>query len=239
MDNRELSVSDSAWNKLSDSLDKDQGQNRAVIWLRIGSVAAVVMILAALSFYFSVEKGAIIEDQIVDSPETIQEDVVDDNSEMTEIKPTSLDSESAISAVEKENEYKIEERSQKEVLQNRNKNRSTISKQKVTIEKSVVEVNKEGTVETDQKVEEVVAQIMEIQKKNGGISEQEIEALLKKAEGDLAMNRNDITNSNTPSAETLLADVENELEESFRERVFKALKSGFENLKTTVAERNN
>ena len=45
--------------------------------------------------------------------------------------------------------------------------------------------------------------------------------------------------TNKVDANALLQSVEDDLEQSFRAKVFDAIKSGYESVKTAVAERNN
>jgi hypothetical protein len=91
----------------------------------------------------------------------------------------------------------------------------------------------------DKKVTEVVAAIAEIQNKNNEVTEQEIDLLLKEAQRDILLN--DIYNEQTKKvdASALLAQVEGELNQSFRDKVFEALKSSFITVKTAVADRKN
>ena len=92
---------------------------------------------------------------------------------------------------------------------------------------------------TNMKVDEVVATIQDIQKENNTVTAEEIDALLAKAQRDIATNR--ILNSSTRKvdATALLLDVETEMERSFRDKVFEALGEGYNKVRTAVAERNN
>ena len=89
----------------------------------------------------------------------------------------------------------------------------------------------------DNKISDIVAQVEQLEQKNKVVTDEEIEALLLKAQHEITTQQ--ILQSNTVNASALLLDVESELDESFKDRVFEALKTGFEKLKTTVAERDN
>ncbi|WP_378182432.1 hypothetical protein [Aquimarina sp. SS2-1] len=89
----------------------------------------------------------------------------------------------------------------------------------------------------DSKVAGLIAKVKEIEAGNEVVTDKEVDALLRKAQQEITTER--ILKSNTVSASTLLLDVEYELDESFKDRVFEALKTGFEKLKTSVAERDN
>jgi len=89
------------------------------------------------------------------------------------------------------------------------------------------------------KVNAVVAEIQRINNENQGVSEAEIDSLLKQAEREILKNRIYAETTKTVDANVLLEDVEAELEQSFRTRVFQALLNNYETVKTAVAERNN
>ncbi len=91
----------------------------------------------------------------------------------------------------------------------------------------------------DLKLLEVVAQVQELKKINNIVSDAEINALLDQAQKDIALHK--IYNETTKKvdANALLQSVEDDLEQSFRDRAFKAIKSGYHYVKTSVAERNN
>ena len=91
----------------------------------------------------------------------------------------------------------------------------------------------------DIKLQEVVTQIQELKKANNQVSDAEINALLARAQKDITLHNLYNENTKNVDANSLLQDVEADLEQSFRERAYKAIKSGYNFVKTTVAERNN
>ncbi|GAA3513035.1 hypothetical protein GCM10022393_28570 [Aquimarina addita] len=94
-----------------------------------------------------------------------------------------------------------------------------------------------GTLISDKNIANVVSQIKELQKNDSTITTNEIDQLLLKAQRQITARHT--VKSNTISASALLLDVETELDETFKNRVFEALKSGFQKVKTAVAEREN
>ncbi|KZS39069.1 hypothetical protein AWE51_10945 [Aquimarina aggregata] len=87
------------------------------------------------------------------------------------------------------------------------------------------------------KVATVVAQIKDLEKNNIKVTDAEIDQLLMNAQREIATSK--IIKSSAVSASALLQDVENELDESFKQRVFDALKKGFQKVRTAVVERDN
>ena len=72
------------------------------------------------------------------------------------------------------------------------------------------------------------------------MTDAEIDVLLAEAQREIISNQIFNKNTNKVDANALLLDVEAELyPESFRERVFEALKEGFVKARDAVANRNN
>ena len=92
---------------------------------------------------------------------------------------------------------------------------------------------------TNAKVAEVVEAVLALQVQNNTVTPEEIDALLAQANRDLANRRLLEQADGKMDPMALLNDVELELEQSFRDRVFEALGSGFDKVRTAVVERNN
>ena len=89
------------------------------------------------------------------------------------------------------------------------------------------------------KVLKVVNQIKALDSDGTAATDEEIETLLKRAERDILKERIYNETTRTVDADALLQDVEDDLDQSFRTKVFEALKSSYNTVKTAVAERNN
>lgn len=93
------------------------------------------------------------------------------------------------------------------------------------------EVNEEQKF-INSKVDEVVAQI---KNSSNSITDEEINALLNKAQKDIHSKK--IIYNSKVDATKLLSVVEDELETNFRDRVFEALGDGYEKVRTAVVNR--
>ena len=91
----------------------------------------------------------------------------------------------------------------------------------------------------DQKVSEIVAQINELKSKGQTVTDADIDALLEKAQREITFQTILKEDTRTVDASALLQDVESDLQKSFRNKIFEALKNSYETVKTAVAERNN
>lgn len=88
-----------------------------------------------------------------------------------------------------------------------------------------------------QKVEEVVAQVELMEISQQDVTDAEVDSLLRAAQRQILTDKL-FSKSGSVDAMSLLAEVEDELDESFRDQIFDALKTGYFKLRTAVADRN-
>ena len=86
--------------------------------------------------------------------------------------------------------------------------------------------------------EEVIGEASSKEIKTGEITDTEVDALLAEALTKIKGDRSEKFVSKNIDASSLLLDVELELEQSFREKVFDVLKEGYFKAKTAVVNRN-
>ncbi len=134
------------------------------------------------------------------------------------------------------------EKSTDQILRERKDAEEAITYQKTDVHKmeneaTIAKLEEENFIQ--QKVDEVLQEVKKIQEKNNTVSMAEVDALLAKAQRDIATKRILNSNHHKVNAQALLMDVETELERGFRDKVFDALGEGFNKVRTAVAERNN
>lgn len=88
------------------------------------------------------------------------------------------------------------------------------------------------------RLEEVIAEVSARAGENEDLSESEIDALLYKAAAEISATRDRSRFTGKVDATALLMDVEMELDQTFREKVFDILKDGYLKARTAVANRN-
>ena len=88
------------------------------------------------------------------------------------------------------------------------------------------------------RIGELLAKVSEVEKENGNITESEVDALLAEAAREISRERNYYIGENV-NAHDLLAEVEFEVDQSFRKEVFDFLKEEFLKAKTAVVTRND
>ena len=85
----------------------------------------------------------------------------------------------------------------------------------------------------------VVEAMQKLQGEQKSAIDSELDALLSEAQQEIAMEKLYKEALRTVDADALLKGVEQDLDISFRDKVFKALKDSYKTVKTAVAERNN
>ena len=91
----------------------------------------------------------------------------------------------------------------------------------------------------DAEVNDLISKVQEQQNTGVAYSDAEIDKLLRDAQRDIISEKMFDRERNTISAEALLYEVEEELDPSFRDRIFEALKDGFMKAREAIVSRNN
>ncbi len=246
---REIQPSSESWEKLNARLGKPKQKKNYFIWYAVA--ASLVSILVIGSLLFSKTGKVSNSEDIVETP--INKEVLDSEKQTENVPQKTNIEEIAIqenSVLKEESEQQVPKKQlSKHTLQP--KQPIKISEEKVNdkaIAKTETNFNDKSIPNNkpidninfiENKVDEVVAQVKEIQDKNNTVTAEEVDALLANAQRDIKTRQ--ILNPETQKvdAAALLLDVELELEQSFREKVFDALGEGFNKIRTAVSERNN
>ena len=243
LQNREITPSAEAWAKLDRQLEPSRPRRgfRQYWW---AVAAAIVLIAVSVPQFFRTEEATteFAEEEVIQeqsSPIKKAEELLVNESQ--EESPKSIEQiAEATPEVERTNtesdpvERKtIKERTMPALA-------SAVVKKDIPAVKSEPEEKMIQSPQSfeDAKVDEVVAQVQQLNQ-DGEVSAEEVEALLLKAQRDIS-NRKMLEGKVVEvDARALLMDVETEIERTFRDRVFEALGEGFEKVRTAVVERNN
>ena len=225
LEKRQLQPSQDAWSKLQSRLESEEKRksNKTFWWL--GLAASIVGIVFISTLFFN--KNEQPTNNIVVTPKTVIE--AENNTKQPDII--------------NEQPIEIVEQIKEQPKQNQPIPSDKIQDKQQLVETTNIELEKpkEDIINTfeDEKLKEVVAKIQDLKNANDVVTEDEIDALLKDAEKAIFKEKIKNTNTKTFDADALLQDVEADLQQSFRAKVFEALKSSYETVKTAVAERNN
>ena len=246
LDEREIQPSEGSWDKLDSRLNNSKKSSGNRWW--VSAAAAVVVLLIAGLIFVNQQKQSSVE--IVDTPKYEQSETSSENMKYEEPVQVASEEPEDISESVKESsikqEYKVPPRSEKMVS---DKNPSE-SKESEQVAESVVE-NKNffepifldppiNSPENNysNRIGELLAKVLEEENVNDDITESEVDALLAEAAREISSERNYYTEGSV-NADDLLADVEFEVDQSFRKEVFDFLKEEFLKAKTAVATRND
>jgi hypothetical protein len=223
LDNRTLQPSPDAWNTLSKRLDSQTETRKSKSYWWLGLAASIVGVLLVITLFNNKDTGVESNPVIVKNPKTIKEAL----QQTVETQDLNKNSKSII----------VEEKIIKtEVPLGNNSNSQTTTLKNEVVKSAEVSV-KELTFE-EQKIQEVVAQIQQLKDKNNKVTDVEIDALLLEAQKEINQNKL-YNNKGLVDAKSLLQDVEADIDQSFRSKVFETIKDGFGTVKSTVANRNN
>jgi len=238
LEKRRIGPSKSAWETLEKSLDKDLGKSKKKSFWWMGVAASIIGILwFSISFFES--NNEVIEPTIVevqnDNIETPTEVISNQKSDkivkedVKLNKPTVTVNQELVVVEKPSKKVKKGKYLELEKPQNRNIEKQTL------IAKSEVETP-EKISEEEKQLQEVAAQVAALEKEKA--TEEEIDDLLRNAQQKVR-NQKFKESEMSVSAYSLLAEVEEEIDPSFRDKVFKVVSENYHSIKNAVAQRND
>lgn len=244
LEGRRIEPSAGSWEKLNQRLDNAPEGKKSFGWLYV-AVAAVAAILI-VSVFFTTHQNTEVAAPIVENP---AETPIENPAEKQEA-PASFEPEERIAVEENTSGQK------EEILKPEIQKKPVISSEEITgefsqTEENVAEVIPNNGVSEElekaekpkleellltSKIEELVAEVAK-KEENGTVTDAEVNELLAEAAREISQQRN-FYNRGKVDADALLADVESEIDQSFRREVFEMLKDGFQKARTAIVSRN-
>ncbi|WP_298495766.1 hypothetical protein [uncultured Algibacter sp.] len=240
LEERRLQPSTNAWSKLSDRLDNEDAKSNKKPYWWLGIAASVIGVLFMVSQFLNKETKVSDAPVIVETPE-----VIEYHKNTPTIKENKFEGKDEVNKnVEKQivtqtRVKKLIPAKREQQLVNVLKQPKAPSKKEESNQVITLPITPKKTLSfEEQKIEEVVAQVQSLKSKKSTITNAEIDALLKAAQKEIKHNRLYNQTTGLVDANALLQDVEEELDQTFRSKVFEALKSSFNSVKTAVVQRN-
>lgn len=239
LEKRTIKPSDTSWSTLADRLDAaDKIKNKVVYWW-LGIAASVVVILFTVTVFITGNRSETEIPILVDTQKQVDSQFIPMEKLPTQRQVVEVDK-------NKETFESLQKNSPQNEFINKQIDLKISEKQIIAAAK----IDKENVVEplqTDllkdilenEKVTEIVAQIQDLKNEGHVVSDADIEILLAQAQKEIRFQTIINDGTFTVDASALLQDVESDLEQSFRNKIFEAFKQSFEIVKTAVAERNN
>ncbi|PNW29925.1 hypothetical protein [Formosa algae] len=219
LEQRRLQPSAQAWTKLQSQLDgQDQKRSTNRYWY-IGIAAGFIGILLIGTWMFKTNSSTHINVVDVESPvENIEKVTESFNTNSEEVVASSSNKADSVEPLKKD-------------VSPKTKITPTSTAKQSTVIAEVLE--EEHLIPEDTLSNTLIAQ------ESIAVNDDYIEALLQQAEQQISTEKALINAQHTVDADALLESVENDIEHSFREKVFDAVKSGFVKVKTAVVDRND
>lgn len=231
LEQRELKPSAAAWERIELDLDasaKRKSKKGYTVWL-VAAGFIGILILAGKFLLPSIETT---ENPVVNVPVEEQKQQILPQDELLLLENEKL-VESTPVTVHKEQAQKTA--SQKDFVEAPETNQEAVVVQENTVESLEEPVQQK----VDAEVEKLLNTVAQQQNTGIAYSDAEIDKLLRDAQRDILSEQIFDKNQNRVSADALLYEVEEELDPSFKDRIFEALKDGFLKAREAVASRNN
>ena len=227
LEGRSMQPSNDAWAKLSNRLDETNKKKNNAYWY-IGVAASIVgLLFIAVQFYNTKP----VEPVIVNTPTVKQ---VENTQVAVEDSKTSKAVLKTIQSVEnfKENAA-VKDIETKVVLSEKQIVPKEVNQVKVT------KVNQETLTFEEKKTQDIIAKVEDLKAQNKEVTNADIDALLLEAQKEIRLKKLIDKNTGVVDANALLEDVETDLDQSFRSKVFDAIKASCGTVKTVIVQRNN
>lgn len=245
LEQRELQPSPQAWQKVADRLEVvPKRRSNRFLWY---GIAASFMGLLVVSLVYLGSQRPVVNPDI----EIVNTDRENDKVEDTLEKATDEKAFGEGNRVVDTNEDLDVEKALQESVNFSNEQKTIKEKTLEDVKTSIVSTNRQGDKEVESeilskdsediintKIAEVVAQVDVLEQKNRTVSDSEVDSLLQKAQREIIAEKLFRKNGRV-DAMALLMQVEDELDQSFRDQIFEKLKTGFMKVRTAVADRNN
>lgn len=236
---REIYPSDRAWKKIAGELNAETVSRKPrYMWLGIAA-SIIVLVGVALSYFndFNQELKGPVEVVVTNKEDGSRESIEQNN----------LPQQTQEALVQSEDKMEIPLDADNDVLENNQSvaevNQSVIQNEMEVADLGEFEVNK-GVEKSklqeqviNDKAAEIAAQVAVLEQYDA-LTDAEVDSLLKQAQQDILREQIFKTDASV-NATALLTEVEDELDQSFRDQIFNSLKAGYIKVRTAVADRNN
>ncbi|MDN3493857.1 hypothetical protein [Winogradskyella bathintestinalis] len=248
LEKRTLSPASDSWSKLAERLDNDEKKSKKPLYWWLSIAAGLLLMLAVTVQFYNTNTSEELQPQIVEQ-EVIKEQINTETKQSNE--KTSIE-------LIVNQERRVEEKEKTSADKNpkiiHDKLKTTTNSEENIQLAEIDEVqhndipdglNKKVTndiqLEIDKSaIKNAVTEAMKTLKpENSTVTDQEIDSLLKIASKEIFQESIKKEASTMVDATQLLESVEDEMGQSFRTKVFEALKESYETVKTAVADRNN
>ncbi|WP_350285108.1 hypothetical protein [uncultured Croceitalea sp.] len=234
---RQIRPSDVAWNKIEAELgDAPKSNNKGYYY---GIAASFIGVLIVSSIYFL---GGSVEDQqpkvevVVSEPRLKEKESLDSDNVTKDVfeKPavfqsntTLADTRTVMGKVSPMVDL-MDKVVEEDILTDNTPEKKAMAQVALNDNDKIIEA----------KLNKVLAQVTNLEAQNVLVTDAEVDSLLRVAQREILTDQL-LQDNGKVDAMVLLNEVEEELDQSFRDQIFEKLKDGFFKVRTAVADRNN
>ena len=224
---RELSPSEDAWAMIESQLEKVGPKTKSYTrWYAVAGIFLMVLLTLSVLWTSEITAETI---QIVEAQDNSEQPIqIDKVQVLLDVKQNSNQKNSKKASVEIAQEVSVENNVVKEVTVEEVATASEISDSFFEKEQFII----------NEKVNDVFTKVALLESNNDTVTDAEVDSLLRAAERELLADKV-FKETGVIDAMALLTEVEDELDRTFRDQIFEALKVGYTKLRTAVADRNN
>ncbi|OBX25187.1 hypothetical protein LX77_02452 [Gelidibacter algens] len=239
LEKRAITPSEASWNTLAERLESAENRKSKTLFWRLGIAASMIGVLFTTALVFKDAGSEIRQPVVVETQKQVEDQLIpmDKLPQQKQLAETEERVES-LESLEK-NTSKTELLKTQKSLTSPIKENLSVAKNERNKSLEPLKISPQKETLEDQKVSEIVAQIKDLEKKGEAVTDADIDALLRKAQRELTHQAILKESIRTVDASALLQDVETDLQHSFRNKIFEALKTSYETVITAVADRNN
>ena len=232
---RQIQPSKEAWEAISEQLDTvEEPRKSKVLWYAIAAGFIGLLMISVL--FFNTTEVSDEPFEIVNTPaETTKEAIKTEIEGDREASQLPVPEGHELASEEFEKALDTDERQEQQAYSTP-KDETIAEASELEIGKEQITTSEETLIET--KIAEVIAQVNLLEQGEGQVSDAEVDSLLRRAQREILSDKI-FRQDQTVDAMALLSEVENELDQTFRDQIFEKLKTGFIKVRTAVADRNN
>ncbi len=233
---REVKPRADSWDRIEARLDAEAPavKRGSVKW----KVLAAACVVALLGYFLLQEPSVKIPqtDGVVERPEADKPDLLNKGEQKTDFEVFKSDLPAGVASAQPTDEVEADKRAtEKQTAPLVAKNKSEPVKQVDLADQTLEVFPTDVQEEFKSATPDLIAAADDVESKDG-LRDSEVDALLTQAM-QVADNKGIPTDTVTVNPARLLGEVESELDESFREKVLKKLKTGYNKVRTAVADR--
>ncbi|GAB4155775.1 MAG: hypothetical protein Tsb0033_05460 [Winogradskyella sp.] len=245
LEKRSLQPSAESWSKLSERLDAEEKKTKNPWFWWMGIAAAVVITLTIVTQTIGTKDTEqflpqVVEQDLKEDTNKVEESATKDIQEM---KLAAENNESKTSSEQEDHKNKTEISNYKSVAKNQTKSQLAIDEKidKANTANNINSKNEQSAIIEDPVIDKAVVlqAIEDLNPQKTSVTDREVDSLLKVANKELFKDKLQKDASRTVDAKSLLEEVEDDMGQSFRTKVYEALKDGYQTVKTAVAHRND